>query len=549
MDSITTGLIQACEWAPSSFLILSDNVFVPLIYYSHLGAIIPALLIAFFVFINGRKQAGSGMLLLTIMCFSVWVFSDLVLWATEYPSLTMFFWTLLNMFEPLVYFFAFYFFYTFTYEKDLSLLQKVIFVLPLLPTIILASSNFMLLGYDLSNCDRAASEGILATYGYAIEAFYALLIVVFSVISLRTEKIAEKRSRTIFLTIGISALLISFSLGNILEVFTENWFIGQYGLLGAPIFTAFLAYTIVKYRAFNLKLIAAQVLVVALWLMVFAMLFVRSIENIRFVVSITLIFVMILGAYLIRGVYREIAQREHIEKLANELELANKQQVTLIHFITHQIKGFVTKSRNIFSLMREGDLGPIPEAMKPMVEEGFRSDTKGVNTIQEILNAANIKSGKVAYNKEPFDLKALVDEVGTDLKTAADAKGLALRLETGTEPLMYSGDKGQLVNALKNLIDNSIKYTLKGEVRVKLAKEGTLIRFTVEDTGVGITKEDMKNLFTEGGHGANSAKINVESTGFGLYIVKNIIEAHNGKVWAESDGEGKGSRFIVELPV
>lgn len=200
-------------------------------------------------------------------------------------------------------------------------------------------------------------------------------------------------------------------------------------------------------------------------------------------------------------------------------------------------------------MMKEGDFGPIPESMKPMVEEGFRSDTKGVNTIQEILNAANIKSGKVAYSKEPFDLKALVDEVSTDLKTAADAKGLALKLETGTEPLMYPGDKGQLVNALKNLIDNSIKYTPKGEVHVKLAQEGNVIRFTIEDTGVGITPEDMKNLFTEGGHGANSAKINVESTGFGLYIVKNIIEAHGGKVWAESEGEGKGSRFIAELPL
>jgi signal transduction histidine kinase len=72
--------------------------------------------------------------------------------------------------------------------------------------------------------------------------------------------------------------------------------------------------------------------------------------------------------------------------------------------------------------------------------------------------------------------------------------------------------------------------------------------FKVEDTGVGITKEDMACLFTEGGHGKESQKVNVESTGFGLYIVKSIIEAHKGKVWAESDGAGKGSRFIVELP-
>ena len=59
----------------------------------------------------------------------------------------------------------------------------------------------------------------------------------------------------------------------------------------------------------------------------------------------------------------------------------------------------------------------------------------------------------------------------------------------------------------------------------------------------------MAHLFTEGGHGKESQKINTESTGFGLYIVKNIIDAHKGKVWAESEGAGKGSRFFVELPV
>ncbi len=73
--------------------------------------------------------------------------------------------------------------------------------------------------------------------------------------------------------------------------------------------------------------------------------------------------------------------------------------------------------------------------------------------------------------------------------------------------------------------------------------------FTIEDTGVGISAEDMQHLFTEGGHGKDSLKINTESTGFGLYIVKNIIDAHKGKVWAESEGAGKGSRFFVELPL
>ena len=86
-------------------------------------------------------------------------------------------------------------------------------------------------------------------------------------------------------------------------------------------------------------------------------------------------------------------------------------------------------------------------------------------------------------------------------------------------------------------------------MHVSLKRGENKLVFEVTDTGVGISPEDMQHLFTEGGHGKDSTKVNVESTGFGLYIVKNIIEAHKGKVWAESEGCDKGSRFIVELPV
>ena len=68
-----------------------------------------------------------------------------------------------------------------------------------------------------------------------------------------------------------------------------------------------------------------------------------------------------------------------------------------------------------------------------------------------------------------------------------------------------------------------------------------------KDTGVGLSQEDKSKLFTEGGKGKNSQKVNVGSTGFGLFIAKNIVEAHHGRIWAESEGEGKGSEFWVEL--
>ena len=84
---------------------------------------------------------------------------------------------------------------------------------------------------------------------------------------------------------------------------------------------------------------------------------------------------------------------------------------------------------------------------------------------------------------------------------------------------------------------------------IKLLIVNGKILLKLKDTGIGITSDDMKNLFTKGGKGAKAVEINKESTGEGLYDAKMTAEAHGGKIWAESEGAGKGSSFFVELPV
>lgn len=480
-----------------------------------------------------------------ITFFSIWTILDVLLWASNRPDIVLFQWSLQILLEMLLYAAALYLSYTFVFKKDLAFGWKLLITALLLPIVGLMPTHYLLPAIDIAYCDATESSFVIFyTYGFEILMSFAILFLGFA--GMHSQK--ERRKEISFFIAGIIVFLLAFSSGNIIGSVTEDWALAQAGLFGMPIFIAVLAYTSVRFKTFNLKLFGAQALVVVLWVLTLSQLFIRTLQNIRIIVGVNLLLFMIIGFFLIRSVRREIEQREHIEQLAKDLQVANENQVTLIHFITHQIKGFVTKSRNIFSMALEGDFGPLPEQMKPMIEEGLRSDTQGVNTIQEILNASNIKTGKVTYDMKPFDLKALIDETAGTLKPNADAKGLALNLNTGNEPLTITGDRGQLVNAFKNLIDNSIKYTQQGHVDVSLKKENGKAVFKVEDSGVGITPDDMKNLFTEGGHGKESTKVNVESTGFGLYIVKNIIEAHKGKVWAESEGAGKGSHFIVELP-
>jgi len=100
-----------------------------------------------------------------------------------------------------------------------------------------------------------------------------------------------------------------------------------------------------------------------------------------------------------------------------------------------------------------------------------------------------------------------------------------------------------------NITDNAIKYTNQGEVKIKLEVFKNMVRYSVTDTGMGISKEDMPHLFQKFSRGQDVSLIHTEGTGLGLYVGKMMIEAHNGKIWAESAGDGKGSTFIFEIPI
>ncbi len=239
--------------------------------------------------------------------------------------------------------------------------------------------------------------------------------------------------------------------------------------------------------------------------------------------------------------YKELQDAN--ESLRNLL----RQRESLVHLVTHKVKGSFTRSKYIFAEMLDGTLGEISPLLKNFAEKGLESDNQGIETVDLVLNAANLQTGTVKYDMQEMDFKKIVEEIIADKKPVAETKGL--KFETDIQEGNYStlGDVFWLKEVVHNLVDNSIKYTKEGNMKISLSDGNGKILFTVKDTGVGITDEDKGNLFKEGGRGKDSVKINVDSTGYGLYTVKLIVEAHKGRVWADSDGAGKGSTFSVEL--
>jgi signal transduction histidine kinase len=261
-----------------------------------------------------------------------------------------------------------------------------------------------------------------------------------------------------------------------------------------------------------------------------------------------------LSIVLFRNIKKESDQRTQIAKLNVKLEALLKQRESLVHLVTHKVKGAFTRSKYIFAGILDGTFGPITPEIKKYAEQGLESDDSGINTVDLVLNVANMQKGVIKYDMKKIDFKSIVENSISEKKVPAERKGLQIEKEIKDDDYSVSGDIFWLKEAVNNLLENSLKYTKQGKITVSLKKEPAStqggngkIKLYIKDTGVGITEEDKKNLFTEGGRGKDSVKVNVDSTGYGLYTVKLIIGAHGGKVAAESEGADKGSTFSVEL--
>ena len=339
--------------------------------------------------------------------------------------------------------------------------------------------------------------------------------------------------------------------------FDFNW-VGQIGII---VMITFIFYSILKYRLFNIKVIATELFVFSLWVFILVRTFFS--DNIQDELINLGLFAITLGvgALLIRSVIREVEQREKIENLAADLEKTNtrlteldKQKTEFISFATHQLRAPLTAMKGYASLIIEGDLGAVGEKIKDAVSRMFESAKTMAIVVDDYLNVSRIELGTMKYNLEPLNMKDLVTEVAAELKPNIEKAGLKFSFNAAGEgPWTVSADPDKWKQVIANIIDNSVKYTPSGSLAVALERvpnaDGTIpVRFSVTDTGIGINPAVMPKLFQKFSRAEGANKVNIHGTGLGLFIAKEIVTAHHGKVWAESEGEGKGSKFIVELP-
>lgn len=239
---------------------------------------------------------------------------------------------------------------------------------------------------------------------------------------------------------------------------------------------------------------------------------------------------------------------DQIERVG-KLEETVKKQDELVHFVSHEVKGHLSKNKAAFASIVEGDYGAIPENLAKMADMALTDTEKGVKTVMNVLDKPIDETDLRQISVEEFDLGASIMAEVQSFAEDAKRKGIGLETAFGGDTYLVKGDQLKIEeHVIRNLLDNALHYTPRGRIRIEIAKIGNRIRFSVHDTGVGIASEDMGHIFTKGGKGSYASLINTESTGYGLYIAKMIVEAHGGQIWAESAGRDKGASFYVELP-
>jgi signal transduction histidine kinase len=522
-----------------------------LVYYSHVTSFVVAFIILILLFLSNTKSSSTIYFKYLLSIFSIWVIFNLVLWTNNESSLIFFLWSFFGILTIFLSIFCYWLFKTFVLKEIISLKDKIIALIFLIPVIFFMPTKYNLNVFDIDICGIAgnADEGNLPFYFFSIAFVY--FFVIFYKFFINFKKfILDKDKTSLFFSVGIIFFMISFFTTSFLASFLANigiisdFGLEQYGLFGMTVFISIITFLIVKFKAFNIKLLGAQALVWALIILVGSQFLYLADMPVTSIVltSITLALSAGIGLLVVRSVKKVDEQREL-------LDIANKNQESLLHFITHQIKGFMTKTRGIYAGILEGDYGEINGKVREIVQYGLESETKGVQTIQNILHASDLKKGIVEFNKKEFDLTGMVRTLVSDSRKMIIDKGLELEENISSKPILFRGDEMRIREVFKNLLDNSIHYTEHGKISVTLKELGDKIRYSIKDTGIGLSTKDKKDLFTEGGKGEKSLAHNVDSTGYGLYIAKKIVLEHKGTVWAESAGRDKGSEFIVELPI
>jgi len=371
------------------------------------------------------------------------------------------------------------------------------------------------------------------------------------------DKVLKRQLKYILLT-----QVVGFG-GGLTNFFPQFLNVYPFGNYLVTFYVIFMSYAALKYRLFNIKVIATELFTLAVWIFLLLK-FALSNTLQEFIINGSLlVMIVFLSALLVRSVEREVEQREKMEilnkkvqkayvmekKARAEIEKITEAKTQFIMATQHHLRTPLTSMIGYLDLIFGGTYGKVSAKLKTPLTKFQVSSRRLIRVVNALLDISQFQMGKqVVTLQSGIKFDDLIKEVIEELEFEVKMKGLYIKYDKKGEAPTIKADPEKLKVALFNIIDNAIKYTKEGGITLTLQKVGANAQLSVKDTGIGLEPKKAKVLFKSAFlRGEEAKKVHGFGRGIGVYVTGHIINAHNGKIWAESEGKGKGTTFFIEL--
>lgn len=235
------------------------------------------------------------------------------------------------------------------------------------------------------------------------------------------------------------------------------------------------------------------------------------------------------------GIIRDISVQKETDRLREDF----------IATLTHDMRTPLMAAIQTLKFFLDGSLGELDEKQTLLLSTMKKSNEDLLGLVNALLEVYRYEAGKLTLCKTDFSITTLINQVYKELEPLAENKNIEFTLNLKDDDVVINADRGEIRRVILNLCANAIKYTnMGGKVEVDLSEQDNDVVFSITDNGNGIPKEDVPNLFKRFSQGTNKKRST--GTGLGLYLSRQIVEAHGGKIWLESR-VNKGSQFSFLL--
>ncbi len=511
------------------------------------------------VFFYNKKVSRNQYFLGFSLCLSFWILTAYLseIFPLSNPAFSLYLTKFAFAFSFLMLFFLFLFSSTFNKTSliDSKIIKKIFyFIISVLIFILVFTkeiiSNIRI--YQEGKFD--VIYGALFNFLFLPPCLLLLILIFYNFFSGYRSLSAKEKLQLQYFFAGLGIFfVISFFSTVVMRIITKTDLYYRVGNYSSILFLALVSYAIVKKKLFGIKVILVEILVVLMALILFIQIIVSDTTPERVLSVSTFLLFCISGYFLIRSTLREVHLREQLEKANKELLKIDEAKTEFLSIASHQLRTPLTAIKGYLGMIDEGIYGPVPEKVHEILHKVDESNERLIRLVNSLLDISRLELGRMEFDFQETDIEEMLENIVDEFHIAARKKGLSLVFEHPKEELpKILIDPFKIRQVFLNLVDNAIKYTYEGKVTVKaklINNHGReKIQISVSDTGMGIAKKEKDEIFKIYRRGTG-VRLFPEGSGVGLYVAKKLVESHKGKIWAKSQGKGKGSTFYVELPV